>query len=130
MVGFGGLVMKWPAELVLVAFVTVVSLAFPHTASAQHPRSEMCGVVVHKERVPGGVSTTPWYVGAQGLSCASAKRIAKDVAKAYSRNPGKRWQVSGWACVDKSGWVVPGQYGASRIVCKKATKSVTLSWGA
>jgi hypothetical protein len=110
--------------------VALVLFAFPQAADAHLPRSEACGVVVHKERVPGGVSTTPWYVGAQGLPCAKAARVAKDVAKAYAKSPGKRWQVSGWACVDKSGWVVPGQYGQSRIVCKKASYSVTLSWGA
>ena len=110
--------------------LAVVSLSLPQVADADLLRSEACGVIVHKERAPGGVSTTPWYVEAQGMACLKAKQVAKDVAKAYAQDPGKKWRVSGWGCVDKSGWVVPGQYGASRIVCKKAGQSVTLSWGA
>jgi hypothetical protein len=110
--------------------VALILIALPQTADADLPRREACGVIVHKERVPGGVSTTPWYVESQGLACTKAKQVAKGVAKAYAQDPGKKWRVSGWGCVDKSGWVVPGQYGASRIACKKAGQAVTLSWGA
>ena len=114
----------------LASCVTLALLAVPQMADAQSPKSQACGVIVHKERVPGGVSKTPWFVQAKGMACTQAKMVAKEVAKAYAKSPEKRLKVSSWSCVDRSGWVVPGQYGQSRIVCKKSGSSVTLSWGA
>jgi hypothetical protein len=111
--------------------VTLVPLAMTHTADAQYPRSQRCGVIVHETQIGGHVGKTPWFVTSNGLACAQARKVAKDVAnEAYAKGTGKKFRVSGWACVDKSGWVVEGEYGQSRIVCKKSSQAVTLSWGA
>jgi len=123
---WGNLIVKSTVTFGLALCVTLVVWAIPHSAEAHHPRSQFCGVVTYKQ----GYSITPWGVEANGLACTRAKRIAKDVAKSYAQRPGKKWRVSGWACADKSGWVVPDQYGQSRIVCKKAGQYITLSWGA
>ena len=100
----------------LVMAVTLASLTVPQVAEAQYPKGQNCGVIVHKERVPGGVSTEPWVVWAKGLSCDRARKVAKAVAKSSN------FMAPGWQCVNKS-------VQTSRIVCTTSGQRVELVWG-
>ena len=103
-------------KVVLVVSLTLAPLTVSQVAEAQYPKGQNCGVIVHKERVPGGVSTTPWVVWAKGLSCDRARKVAKAVAKSSN------FTAPGWQCVNKS-------VQTSRIVCTMPGQRIELLWG-